>query len=172
MFLLDFQPEKYGARVGQLLAKAELPPLGPGIERSDLKTELMQISADDFSGKILEGPAFQCCLSGLWLLFNFLDRSHTISQDIHTKDGSFWHAIMHRREPDAWNSKYWWRKVGQHPVLSELGRHCTSIGYDYTTPENFVDFAERHRDTGSQEEELARQVQLLEWQLLFDYCYE
>jgi hypothetical protein len=28
----------------------------------------------------------------------------------------FWHAIMHRREPDAANSKHWWRQVGTLPV--------------------------------------------------------
>jgi hypothetical protein len=31
-------------------------------------------------------------LSGLWLWHDFLDRSHEISQAVHTASGSFWHA--------------------------------------------------------------------------------
>lgn len=32
---------------------------------------------------------------------------------------------MHRREPDAWNSKYWWRRVGQHPAFPKIGRRVS-----------------------------------------------
>jgi hypothetical protein len=111
------------------------------------------------------------CAAGLWLRFDFLDESHAISQDLETPDGSFWHAIMHRREPDAPNSKYWWREVGDHPVLAELRTHAPPLGYAYTTPEAFVDFCERVRDTGGAEEQVAKRIQELEWQLLFAHCF-
>ena len=78
---------------------------------------------------------------------------------------------MHRREPDAWNSEYWWRKVGPHPVLDRLCEEAPAVGYEFTTPEAFVDFCERVRGTGTDDEELAQRVQLLEWQPLFDHCY-
>jgi hypothetical protein len=107
----------------------------------------------------------------LWLYYDYLDESHTISQEINTREGSYWHAIMHRREPDPSNSKYWWRQVGSHPVLSQLISEAPTLGYDYTNPLDFVDFCERVRDTGTTDENLAKQVQLLEWQLLFDHCY-
>ena len=51
----------------------------------------------------------QACLAGLWLYHDFLDESHSISQEIATSTGSFWHGIMHRREPDPSNAKYWFR---------------------------------------------------------------
>lgn len=110
------------------------------------------------------------CLAGLWLRFDFLDESHKISQEIETPTGSFWHAIMHRREGAAGNSKYWWRRVGRHSVVSALECGASAVGYDYTGASAFVDFCERVRDTGSPDEEVAKRVQSLEWQFLFEHC--
>ena len=38
-------------------------------------------------------------------------------------------------------------------------------------PEAFVDRCERERGRGTPAESLLRRVQLLEWQLLFDFCF-
>ena len=104
----EFNPTHYGSAVAELLATPRLAPLGPGTPDETLRPKL----------QVLDLPPL--CRAGLWLYFDFLDESHRSSQEIETPDGSFWHAIMHRREPDAENSKYWWRRVGKHPVLSRL----------------------------------------------------
>ncbi len=96
-------------------------------------------------------------LAGLWLYVDDLDRSHTISQDIHTATGSYWHAIMHRREGDFWNSKDWFRKVGDHPVIAQ-------IGYD---PLQFADDCEADR---GQNAAALVELQRREWKALFDWC--
>ena len=151
----------YAAAVVELLAIPHPVALGPGAPNESLHAKLEAVA------KTLP-PA---CAAGLWLRFDFLDESHAISQDLHTVEGHFWHAIMHRREPDASNSKYWWRKVGSHPVISQLVEESPALGYDFTKPLMFVDFCERVRGTDTASEAIAKQVQLLEWQLLFDYCY-
>ncbi len=155
-----FQPDRYGDDVAALLAEPRLAELGPGQPVAAVRPALERL--DRLS------PA---CRAGLWLYFDFLDQSHRLSQDLPTAEGSFWHAIMHRREPDAWNSKYWWRRVGRHPVLDQLQQLAPQLGYTYTSPEAFVDWCEQVRGKGDAAELLARQVQLLEWQLLFDHCY-
>ena len=62
----------------------------------------------------------QCVRSGLLLRAEQFDASHDICQGIKTAEGSYWHGILHRREPDASNAKYWFRNVGDHPVWVEL----------------------------------------------------
>lgn len=154
-----FDPRSYGPEVAALLAEPRLPELGPGQPVSTQRAALSCLQLP---------PA---CMAGLWLYFDFLDESHRISQNLPTPEGSFWHAIMHRREPDAWNSKYWWRRVGRHNVVERLRQLTPSLGYHYVSPEEFVDFCEKVRGSGTEAESLARRVQLLEWQLLFDHCY-
>lgn len=146
--------------VSELLAKIPLALLGPGSPQAEMRKELDAVIP-------LLTPG---CQAGLWLAFGFWDESHAVAQDLHTPDGSFWHAILHRREPDAWNSKYWFRQVGSHPVLAQLRKQCPALGYTFTNPSEFVDFCERVRGTGSPDEETARAVQALEWRLLFDHC--
>ncbi|MEO0476358.1 MAG: hypothetical protein AAF085_10390 [Planctomycetota bacterium] len=92
--------------------------------------------------------------AGLWLYVDELDRSHDISQSMKDATGSYWHAIMHRREGDFWNSKYWYRNAGSHPAMR---------GFD---PSAFVDQVEA---AGGDDEELIAQQQQ-EWQALFEWC--
>jgi hypothetical protein len=154
---------EYPPVVAELLAIDHPTALGPGAPSAALRAQIEAACA-------LVPPA---CAAGLWLRFDFLDRSHAISQeDESAPDRNFWHAIMHRREPDAWNSKYWWRRVGAHPVLKQLAEQAPALGYTYTTPEAFVDFCEKVRGSGKEEEKAAMAVQELEWRLLFAWCFE
>ena len=125
-----------------------------GIEHSDQISELAVLAHHDAVSIVSD---YAEVLAGLWLYVDDLDRSHTISQDIHTPTGSYWHAIMHRREGDFWNAKYWFRKVGNHPVIG-------LVGYD---PSEFVDACERDRGENSPE---LLELQRREWKALFEWC--
>ncbi len=127
-----------------------------------------------------DGQMARCCLSGIWLLHDFLEESHTISQGISTASGSFWHGIMHRREGDFSNAKYWFRKVGDHPLFDQLAGEVRKLGEAQQQlvgergwdPFRFIDDCQSVVGSGSAEEASCRQIQQLEWELLFDYCYK
>lgn len=171
-----FDPTAYGPVVAEILALdgsgERLMPLAEGTCSSTAaRTRLATAKAAElFAGSRSPDAAF----SGLWLYFSCLDESHSLSQQIHTVDGSFWHAIMHRQEPDAFNSGYWFAKVGRHPVFPSIAAAAAELGYrtgkDWE-PKKFIDFVEHSRQhPASAEAELARKVQRAEWQILFDWC--
>lgn len=169
----DFPPLRYGAAIRALTRMERIPVLGPGVPDRNREAELYRFNPLTDLGAPVTNPVMaQCCYSGLWILHSFWEQSHAICQEIPTPEGSFWHAILHRREPDPMNSKYWYRQVGQHLVFDQLVQLASKIGYAYITPIRFVDFCERHRGKDDTKEELARWVQLLEWQLLFRHCWE
>lgn len=166
-------PNRYSA-IADLYAIDRLPELGPGTPNRALEARLRALTPASVVAPhpVHDVAMAQACIAGLWLLHDFLEESHAISQENPTSTGSFWHAIMHRREPDAWNSKYWWRKVGAHPVLTQLAEQAARRGLPFTHAFDFVDFCERVRGRSTPEELLARQVQRLEWDLLFAWCYD
>jgi hypothetical protein len=170
-----------------LLADARLNELGPGNPRKDRITDLRQLDDQKFfAGKrIVDRAMAQCCHAGLWLLFGFLDESHRISQDIDTVEGSYWHGIMHRREPDYGNAKYWFRRVPRHAVWGLLADVARKLAEDAEVdgPASFlreqdrwdafafVDLCQAVASGRSKSGDLARRVAQAEWGLLFEHCY-
>ncbi len=178
---------KYGSKLRKFLEVSELPPLGGGESLGVSKAELSELE----EGGIFEGIAVKdvemarCCLSGIQLLHGELDVSHRISQSVETTTGSYWHGIMHRREGDFGNSKYWFRKVGRHsihPDLTEAARGlaeqeqsdsrlsflCRQKQWDAA---GFVDLCEDVVVNDGGGDGLCRAIQMIEWELLFEYSF-
>lgn len=76
------------------------------------------LQADLFGGK--SGEMVECCRAGLLLFNDDLPAAHAIVQGIASQTGSFWHAIVHRREGDFSNARYWWNLTGLHPAYEEI----------------------------------------------------
>lgn len=123
-----------GSEFISLIEAADLPGLGEEPKNANLKTALLNHQESDWPS--IPPSSQTLVLSALWLLAGELDRSHTISQDLPCATGSYLHGIMHRREGDFGNAKYWFRKVGDHPVIAQL-QNDSSIDYD--DPFGFVD---------------------------------
>jgi hypothetical protein len=177
-----FDPNAYGTEVERVLALdgngQRLMPLAHGRCESAAAREILTAS----SAQTLFPASFapEAALSGLWLYFSCYDESHKISQDISSREGSFWHAILHRQEPDPGNSAYWFRRVGSHAIFPELreeaDRYVSETGASFRPgaewdPFAFIDFCESARQhPGSNDERAALLIQRAEWQCLFDFC--
>lgn len=167
----SFDPHAYGPVLAPLVDVERRRPLGPGSENQSALGALRQLSvAEAFAHTTLaDDEMARCTLAGVWLLHDFLDRSHSISQGVETATGSYWHGIMHRREGDFSNAKYWFRRVGAHPALVDVESAATALGYDRWDPYDFVDACESASAGGDRS--LCEQVQQAEWEILLDYCY-
>src|SRR5262249_32071178 len=120
--MIDVLPE-----IRPLLAEDRLMELGPGSPNVAVKPLLQELTRE-LPKKAKDREFAQACLAGLWLCHNFLDESHAISQDLDTIEGSYWHGILHRREPDYSNAKYWFRRVGDHAIHEPLRVAAVGLG--------------------------------------------
>ncbi len=130
--------------------------------------------------KARDGASVAVLRAGLWLLHDFMDEAHVIAQDTETPAGSYWHALVHRREPDAANSGYWFARVGNHSIFDELCADAGGLaGADPSKQlasafsggvwhaRRFVDLCTA--DPAGTLRERLLDIQRREWELLFDF---
>jgi hypothetical protein len=139
---------------------------------------------DLMSGVIGSHDDAACVLSALWLWHDYLDESHTICQSIETPSGSYWHAILHRREGDFGNAKYWYAQAGAHPIMPSLAIQANELinrapadkallrlTINHWNGPAFVDLVQQvHESPSDSRHALAVALQQLEWRVLFDHC--
>ncbi len=176
------------AALAKLLTTPELPDLGPGPRpgvqpQAALEGELNKL----FQGADLSETNRQLVRALILLWHDHLEPAHVLAQNIENADGAFVHGIMHRREPDYGNAKYWFRRVGKHPAFPEIARRVGGLLASTSAPElrdellakgewdalAFIDACERAADrpaTGHAQE-LLRQIQAIETETLLErFC--
>ena len=176
---MKFDPTAYGPLAAGILALdgngERLMPLAEGSCSS--AEALARIKTAKPNELFPHSRQPQAALSGLYLYFSCIDLAHEIAQSVNTAEGSYWHGIVHRQETDPDNARYWFRRVGSHPIFADLARSAHELGWvdaaanGQWDPGRFVGFCERaRREPASPQARVALEIQRAEWQLLFDYC--
>ncbi len=110
-----------GATFQALLETAEPASIGAE-KRAGCKsaTELEQSLSALFRATKLSSEKQELIRALVFLWHDHFDEAHNISQDISSADGSYLHGLVHRREPDYSNAKYWFHRVGKHRAFAVL----------------------------------------------------
>lgn len=121
-------PSGATAEFWNLIETDDLPDLGPGprvgvLGETDLRAKIDPwIASQGFTRRT--GNLFRAAAL-LW--HDHHDAAHAIVQDDTSAEGSFLHAILHRREPDPANAGYWFRRVGNHPAYAAIAKRVTTL---------------------------------------------
>ena len=136
-----------------------------------------------FGGTIHDSDMARAARAGLLLSAGALEEAHRIVQDFDTPEAQYWHGIVHRREPDFSNAKYWFRRLGHHAVFDQLaseavrGNLCSTAAVKQILQGGrwdsfrFVDLCESC--AAGELSELLKEllaIQKKEMEFLLDYC--
>jgi hypothetical protein len=153
--------------LARLRAAAPSPLVPSTIRDAALDREIASLAAKSDPERAVQ--------SALHLWNDSLTAAHDLAQEIHTPTGSYLHGVMHRREPDYGNSKYWFQRVGAHPLFPEVRKAAAGLLPDLVgkdrdwDPFRMVDWCERAAKDGALEASL-RAVQAAELSLLAEFC--
>ncbi len=146
-FLLELHPTKVlDNHLVQRVASATATQLGASAARSDTAhLELVR--------------------GGLLYALDALETAHSIFQENPSHLGSYWHGMLHRREGDFDNARYWFRRAGTPPCFHEE----SPMGKRWDPSQLTHLFEER--PTGKALED-ARQLQRAEFEALLTHCLQ
>lgn len=120
--------------------------------------------------------AFNLVRGALYYAVDALDPAHSHFQDESRDLGSYWHGMMHRREGDFDNARYWFRRAGRLPIFDRLhaaaAEHSPVMARQTSwDPYLFTGECEQARFGAYEKTEELAALQRVEWEILFDYCW-
>src|SRR5205823_1907451 len=126
--------------------------------------------------EIGDARAFALVRGGLFYAVDALDDAHQIFQGEPSDLGSYWHGVMHRREGDFDNARYWFRRAGVLPFFDELhgaASHHSAVMARQSNwdPYLFTGECEQARFGETESLKELATLQRVEFDGLFDYCW-
>jgi hypothetical protein len=86
------------------------------LQKQNLKTKIQSISLtlSEFKNSLTSPapPPVPILLQALWHdAHGNWDKAHDLAQEVNTKDGSWVHAYLHRKDGDRSNAHYWYNRA-------------------------------------------------------------
>jgi len=112
---------------------------------------------------------------GVYYALDALDPAHELFQQEPTPLGSYWHGMLHRREGDYDNARYWFRRAGALPFFAKLHRSVSEFSplmgrQTHWDPYLFTNQCE-HTRRGEEDTEKLPELQRAEFNSVFDYTW-
>jgi hypothetical protein len=89
------------------------------------------MTLEEFTSTVTTGVPPEGASAGLLALWEdargHWEAAHTIAQDLDDKSGAWIHAYLHRKEGDAANAAYWYRRAGQPVARDSLDQEWARI---------------------------------------------
>ncbi len=122
-----------------LIATPSLPDIGPRTRAGILaQPELTQKLQRHFREHQIDSTRQKALTAAALLWHDHLDASHEISQSLPDPNGSFLHGMMHRREPDYSNARYWFHRVERHPAFNAIAERVSPLKANSSSAHDLV----------------------------------
>lgn len=114
--------------------------------------------------------------AGLFYYHNALEDSHKQAAKATGDIASYWHGMVHRREGDFDNARYWMRRAGEQPVFQEMqaraGDACPNMSRQANwDPFLFTHLCEQYKYGETTYKKEIGQLQRVEFAAMFDYVW-
>ncbi|MCE9610828.1 MAG: hypothetical protein K8R23_11600 [Chthoniobacter sp.] len=143
----------------------------------------LQLRIRDASDAVLGGgraigqpEKFALVRGGLLYAVDAIHEAHTIFQEAKDDLGAYWHGMMHRREGDFENARYWYRRAGALPCFAALHRAAGEFSADMARQPGWDPYlltgeCERARFGAEENVTQLAKLQLAEFEGVFDYTW-
>jgi hypothetical protein len=112
----------------------------------------------------------------LYYAVDALSEAHALFQEANNDLGAYWHGMLHRREGDFDNARYWHRRAGVLPAFATMHRAASEVSGDMARQDNwdpylFTGQCEQARHGAPELVDELLRLQRIEFEVLFDYTW-
>lgn len=144
----------------------------------DLPGKIRDASDEVIAGgkQITDAKTFALVRGGLLYVVDDLDGAHRIFQDDPGDLASYWHGMMHRREADFDNARYWFRRAGRLPIFDRMHSAAANLSPNMAKQSSWdayllTGMCEQAKFGDSEAIPECLRLQRVEFEQLLDYCW-
>ncbi len=114
--------------------------------------------------------------AGLFYYHNALADSHKEAAKTEGDAAAYWHGMVHRREGDFENARYWFRRAGEQPFFQELQSRASDASPHMARQPNWdtfllVHLCEQYKYGEAEYKKEIGHLQKVEFAVMFDYVW-